>query len=451
MAGDDAGTVDTALAERFREGDREAFAQLYASLVRVIYDFLLRIVRNPAVAEDLVQSTFVRAYERRATLREPARIRSWLLAIAYHLALSHVGRDQPREAVEEEMEVETDEPGPEQETLAREARTLVWEAAGSLAPRQFAVLDLSVRKGLSTPEIAEVLGVAVSHAAVLVHRTREALGTAVRDLLVARRSRDCPQLARLLPAEASPFTAQVRETVDHHIRRCPDCQRLGAKLTSPAELFAGMPLVPLSARLAESGWPAIVARLEGGSTAGRALRRLSNRRTAVVATAGTALLGAGLFLALARANSPVPLPPPPPTPAVTQLAVAPTLAPTATEPTATAPPTATARPRSTPVRKATPVRSRPTRTPKPRPTRAPTRAPTPTRAPEPPTPTPTWTPEPPLPTWTPEPRPPTPTPEPPTPTPEPPTPTPEPTRPPEPSPTPSSTVQPTPIPFPIFF
>src|SRR6185312_2226106 len=72
---------------------------------------------------------------------------------------------------------------------------LVWDAAASLEPRQFAVLDLSLRKGLSSSEIADVLGVDAAAASLALHRAREALGNAVRYLVVARRRRHCDRLA----------------------------------------------------------------------------------------------------------------------------------------------------------------------------------------------------------------------------------------------------------------
>src|SRR5207237_2216079 len=122
-------------------------------------------------------------------------------------------------------------------------------AAASLEPRQYAVLDLAVRRELATGEIAEVLGVPAGHAAVLVNRAKEALGNAVRYLLVARRRDHCPRLAELVPAGITSLTPEQRGSVDRHMRRCPECQGVARKLTMPAELFGGLVAFPIPSSL----------------------------------------------------------------------------------------------------------------------------------------------------------------------------------------------------------
>jgi RNA polymerase sigma factor (sigma-70 family) len=214
-----------------------------------IYDYLARYVRDRFAAEDLVQTTFVRAWERRETLREPGGVRAWLFTIAHNLATNQVTRTRPLDQVDDHYDLAAPGPGPEQEAATKESAELVWAAAASLEPRQYAVLDLCLRRDLSTPEVANVLGVSVSHAAVLVNRAKEALGNAVRYLLVAQRRDRCERLAALVPAGVRALTPQQRSAVDHHMRRCDDCQRLARSLTSPAELFGGLVALPVPGSL----------------------------------------------------------------------------------------------------------------------------------------------------------------------------------------------------------
>jgi hypothetical protein len=133
--------------------------------------------------------------------------------------------------------------------VAQESAQLVWAAARSLEPRQYAVLDLATRHQMTTPEIAEALEVESSHAAVLVHRAREALGNAVQQLLVARRRTHCERLAELVPAGVSELTPEQRASVDHHMRRCPNCQTMAARLTEPAAILGGIAIVAMPALL----------------------------------------------------------------------------------------------------------------------------------------------------------------------------------------------------------
>ena len=57
-------------------GDTAALGDLYQRYAPAIHDFLLRTTRDPALAEDLTQMTFLKAFEKRAALRDPSRVRS---------------------------------------------------------------------------------------------------------------------------------------------------------------------------------------------------------------------------------------------------------------------------------------------------------------------------------------------------------------------------------------
>lgn len=239
---------DVELGQRVIAGDDEAFARFYDGTVRGVHDFVVRMVRNRAAAEDLTQTVYIRAFEKRATVRDPQRLRAWLYEIARNVALNHVTRERATEDVDE-LQLADAERGPEAQAVSNELAELVWSAAASLEPRQYAVLDLSVRRGLTSAEIADVLGVDAAHGAVLVNRAREALANGVRYLLVARRRKRCERLDRLVPSKVSELTREQRLSVDHHMRQCDVCQDTAILLTAPAELFGGLSAVAVPASL----------------------------------------------------------------------------------------------------------------------------------------------------------------------------------------------------------
>ena len=80
--GDADATTDAALVVRARVGDRDADEILYRRHVRYIHALLLRLLSNPAEAEDALQETFVIALDRLHALREPAAFRAWLAQVA---------------------------------------------------------------------------------------------------------------------------------------------------------------------------------------------------------------------------------------------------------------------------------------------------------------------------------------------------------------------------------
>jgi RNA polymerase sigma factor (sigma-70 family) len=218
---------------------------LYERHAPEIHDFLVRTVRDHAAAEDLTQNTFIRLMERGDSVRELEKVRPWLFTVAHNLAVTHVTRRRPTDPIEAAFDIASGERGPEDEALAIAAAALVWDAAASLEPRQYAVLDLSVRRGFSVAEIAEVLEITAAHAAVVVHRAREALAQAIRLLVVVRQRRHCARLAELVPAGTDILTPDLRASVDRHMRRCEVCREVGARLTEPDQLLALLPLLPL--------------------------------------------------------------------------------------------------------------------------------------------------------------------------------------------------------------
>jgi RNA polymerase sigma factor (sigma-70 family) len=256
-----AASSDAELGVRLRAGDAAALGELYDRHVRGLHDFLARFTGDRAAAEDLAHSTFLRAWERREALRDPAKVRAWLYATAHNLAVNHLARTQVLGSIDDAVagRIPAIEPGPEAEALTRDAAALVWAAASSLEARQYSVLDLSVRRDLSTREIADVLGVPVAHAAVLLNRAKEALGNAVRFLLVAQRRDHCERLAALVPSGVSALTAQQRSAVDHHMRHCEACRELGRRLTAPAQLLGALLPMPLPLSLVHSGRGQLVA------------------------------------------------------------------------------------------------------------------------------------------------------------------------------------------------
>ncbi len=60
-----------------------------------IYRYVLRLVKDPAEAEDLTQDTFLRAYRRGDSLRDPEAVRGWLYRIATHVCLDRLRQRRP--------------------------------------------------------------------------------------------------------------------------------------------------------------------------------------------------------------------------------------------------------------------------------------------------------------------------------------------------------------------
>ena len=300
------GLSDGDLVGRTRDGDGSAFELLYRRHLPTLYDFLRRLTRDATAAEDLTQTAFLTAFERLGSLKDPERFRPWLYSIAHHLAMNHFTRsekthsyDEPRLDGYDEWLATSDQPGPETGLEAGEAAELVWAAASGLAPRQYAVLDLTVRRGMTTPQVAEVLDVTTGHAAVLVHRAREALGSAVRALVLARNRTRCPQLNALVSAPVRTLTPELRATVDHHMRRCSICRGLAAELLAPEALLGAAPLIAVPARLAERSFAGVMSRSDPPGSRRRVPRARARTIRSVHLPVGKPLIWATVAVVLA--------------------------------------------------------------------------------------------------------------------------------------------------------
>lgn len=148
-----------ALVRRLREHDPEVMADLYDLYGRLLYVLVVRIVRNPSVAEDLVQESFLRAWNRSAQLSEEyAAVGPWLVMIARHCALDYLKSSQAHFA----SQVSIDDVKPpvttmDADILASDRARLIEAAFRNLSENQKRVIQMAFYEGLSQAAIAERL------------------------------------------------------------------------------------------------------------------------------------------------------------------------------------------------------------------------------------------------------------------------------------------------------
>ena len=179
--------TDSELVERLRQRDPQALAELYDRFGRVVYSLILRIVRDTAVAEDLVQETFLRVWNRvHAFDALRGSVGAWLLAVARNRAIDYLRSAAGRERNAFEVE-ETDHPAlycnMEPDILNADKTRRVRAAMEKLSPNQRTVMELAYFEGLSHTEMAErigqPLGTVKTWVRTALRNLREALGVAV--------------------------------------------------------------------------------------------------------------------------------------------------------------------------------------------------------------------------------------------------------------------------------
>ncbi len=140
---DVAGLPDDALVARCRAGEGRAWEAIVRRYRRLVYAIPVRFGLAPEEADDVFQSTFVRLVERLDTLREPRRLRAWLVTTARRLSLDAVTRRKAASESEAILAAIPD-PGPmaEEELSRLEEQHLVRRAFERLPERCRTLLDL---------------------------------------------------------------------------------------------------------------------------------------------------------------------------------------------------------------------------------------------------------------------------------------------------------------------
>ena len=163
-------------------GSQSAFEQIVRRYQRPIVSLITRMTGDRALAEDLAQETFVKAFRSLAAFDTTRRLSSWLFRIAHNTTVDAIRRSRPPPASIDSTHSASaaglDEPAtpPEPDPVERQELGRALEAAlAQLRPDQRAAIVLRYENGLSFVEIGTVLGVPEVTARSHVHRARKEL------------------------------------------------------------------------------------------------------------------------------------------------------------------------------------------------------------------------------------------------------------------------------------
>lgn len=188
LALDLSGRHDEDLIRRLQRRDPDAMTELYDRYGRIVYSIILGVVRDAATAEDLVQETFLRVWNRvHAFEAGKGALGPWLLAIARNRAIDHIrsrGARMDRNAFELDV---SDHPSlfvdMERDVLNTDHARIIRSALAKLSINQQKVIELAYFEGLSQTEMAdrmgEPLGTVKTWVRAALKHLREELGQAV--------------------------------------------------------------------------------------------------------------------------------------------------------------------------------------------------------------------------------------------------------------------------------
>ncbi len=163
---------------RIADGDNQAYRTMMTLHLNPLYRFSVRLLGSPEEAEEVIQETFLRAWQNAAEYAPRARLTTWLHRIAHNLAIDRLRkrRDGSSDALEQLQSSQRPS-----ELLERKQLALrVQGAIAELPERQRAALLLVHEQGLSGSEAAEVLGCKLDALESLLARARRKLRDQLR-------------------------------------------------------------------------------------------------------------------------------------------------------------------------------------------------------------------------------------------------------------------------------
>jgi len=167
---------DALLVVRVGEGDAGAYRELVRRHAERLHHFTLRLLRNDADAEDVVQDTFLRLWLCASEYIPTARVATWLHRIAHNLAMDRLRSRKQFDKFDDDFELSSSNSASQPDLLdiKRDAEAL-YRALDTLPVRQTAALVLVHLNGLSGREACEVLGVTETLLESLLARGRRNL------------------------------------------------------------------------------------------------------------------------------------------------------------------------------------------------------------------------------------------------------------------------------------
>lgn len=176
------GPPDERLITAVLNGDKEAFRGLVERYQEAYLLYAGRMLSSRAVAEDVVQDSFITAYEKLETCDRPERFASWCFQIVRNRCHDHLRSPRSRASDQEDFDtLQADDEDPAEAVERADLRAALLGAVAALSPLLREAFVLYHEHSLTYPEMAERLGASESALKMRVKRAREELQARLSD------------------------------------------------------------------------------------------------------------------------------------------------------------------------------------------------------------------------------------------------------------------------------
>jgi len=162
MAGEAASERESWWVLQAQSGNREALNELFKSVQDPLFRYIVSLVRDQHLAEDILQEVFIRIYRKLSYLREPEAFRAWAYQIASREAFRHLNRERRwTDQVRDEATLTAVPANEHDSEFSREMIETLPQLVGSLSPASRAVVVLFYLHEMSLVETAAVLEIPI--------------------------------------------------------------------------------------------------------------------------------------------------------------------------------------------------------------------------------------------------------------------------------------------------
>jgi RNA polymerase sigma-70 factor (ECF subfamily) len=189
------GLSDAQVMLRVKAGDDSAFDYLVQKYRRPMLNFMYRMARNSAAAEDMAQEVFLRVYRSRENYEASAKFTTWLYRIASNLAVNRardtrherpentVSLDEPDQNTGLTMDVADDSLSAEEAILRRERLIAIRQRVHALPERQRMAVIMHKYQQMDYRQIAKILKLSESAIKSLLFRAYETLREQLKEFV----------------------------------------------------------------------------------------------------------------------------------------------------------------------------------------------------------------------------------------------------------------------------
>jgi RNA polymerase sigma-70 factor, ECF subfamily len=173
--------LDEALLREVAKGNQLAMRTLFVRHQVRVYRFILRMVRDSDLAEDVVSEVFLAVWRRAGRFEGRSAVSTWLLSIARHKALTAM-KPRPHERIDGEMGLMIIDPArnPEAEIREKDGAAVFRQCLGALSREHSEIIDLVYYQQEPIKNVAEVLGIPVNTVKTRMFYARKRLATLLR-------------------------------------------------------------------------------------------------------------------------------------------------------------------------------------------------------------------------------------------------------------------------------